>query len=589
MKSIIKALSITAPLILLLVPSVSGDRSASAAPITTLAQDTAEWIDASSEIVKFYKPGDTAAFFIADDDLESTKSTTATWSTSTRVVAAGTTFSIPDGLVGGTSASFGSYAIGAGSVYSTTSPATTPLVSVPVVDVGPSGGALTGTAVTGHSATAGTFTLFGAVPATNDVRATFNYHLIDTYPADNTGTVTSNENKAKVTSTSDPTGEWVTIDEVAALGATTPKSATSKIFGGQIILSSDAAATARNDLTVWVQDGDTLTLTYYASDHTTVIDSTTASIDATSPTISNVVPADGSVVSSASPSVTFTIEDGGAGFNTSAPGHAVDVKINGCPVRDSELIFTSLTAIKLDIFFGLPGGSRWADAPTPSCAARTGGGFGILTTNVGPNSHGAAFTWKIVATDGAGNAKTLDLNLTVDTVRPDLIDAATGKGWDADKKADKFQKNSIKVTFNEGLDPGSVAIDGSDFTVEGASVTAALVAGVDNTSTGRTNDKDEFVYLTLAADLSADARPKVELNGSVKDKAGNELKPAAGQTVADSISAARDGIKPTVSDVTVSARLLARDGESVLTFTSDENLTGTGEALGPSAAARASR
>ena len=53
----------------------------------------------------------------------------------------------------------------------------------------------------------------------------------------------------------------------------------------------------------------------------------------------------------------------------------------------------------------------------------------------------------------------------------------------------------------------------------------------------RTN---EVVYLKLSDDLASDARPRVELDGSIMDKAGNELKTAA-------IPRVEDGIKPGVT------------------------------------------
>ena len=126
-------------------------------------------------------------------------------------------------------------------------------------------------------------------------------------------------------------------------------------------------------------------------------------------------------------------------------------------------------------------------------------------------------------------------------MKPDLLTATTGKGWDSVLNKDKTQLNSVKLTFSEGVDATTVAADGSDFLVAGQSVVAALVAGVDNTSTGGSNDLNEFVYLELAGDLSANERPKVDLTGSVSDLAGNALAPATGQTVGDSIPNATDG------------------------------------------------
>ena len=77
--------------------------------------------------------------------------------------------------------------------------------------------------------------------------------------------------------------------------------------------------------------------------------------------------------------------------------------------------------------------------------------------------------------------------------------------------------------------------------------------------------KNEVVYLKLSDDLASDARPRVEIDGSIMDKAGNELKTAA-------IPRVEDGIKPGVTVDAFSAQLLADEGESAVTFSADENL-----------------
>ena len=417
--------------------------------------------------------------------------------------------------------------------------------------------------------------------------ATFNHHIIDSYAAENAGgTVATTENRAKVVSTSDSSGEWVTISEVGDLGSTTADP-DSKIFRGAVTLSNDPQATDPNDGKIWVQDEDVLTVIFYKSDHSTTIDSTTATIDATKPAVTNISPADGSIAASASPALTFSVTDGGSGLSTADPASNIEIAIvtagGTCPILDgdagetSEVIYPSRTAGQLDVNFSpVETTKEWADAPTATCAGRTAGGFGIDTTTLGANNHGVAFTWEIVATDVAGNSKTLeltDLNLTVDTVKPDLTTATTGKGWNTVTSADKAQVNSVKLVFSEAVDADTVAADGSDFTVEGHSVVGATVAGTDKTATGGANDKNEWVYLELAADLGSNERPKVELTGAVKDTAGNELKPATGQTVADSISKATDGVKATVSDVNLASTLLATKGTSKITWSANENIT----------------
>ena len=597
MKNSFKFLTIGLVLAVLLVSYATTNKTVSAAPITSLDQDLVEWLDDSREVVKFYSASTTAVFIIADNDLQTTPSGTATWMSTTSTVVAAGGFRITDGwtdedgnlLFEDGNATTSIYSLSASS-YSTTSPEDTPLVVSPAVTDD-----TVSVLVTGGNLNAGTFSLFADAVRGSDVVATFTHHVIDTYAAAASGaTVATTNNRVKVVSTSDSSGEWVTISEVATPFTTNDTTVLTalaadpddKFFRGSITLSNDPQATDPGDGDIWVQDGDTLTVTFFKSDHTTVIDSTTATIDATDPAIANVLPVDGSVIKSTVPTLSFSITDGGSGLSASAPGGNVALSVvvggNECPVLDSELGFPSRTASQLDVNFAPVGTEKeWKDAAIPDCVNRTGGGFGVNTSsNIDStdSNHGTKFTWKIVATDVAGNSKTLEgtsLELTVDTVVPNMDGAITGKGWDSVLNKDKTQLNSIKLTFTEGIDAATVAADGSDFTVSGHSVVAALVAGVDNTSTGGNNDLNEFVYLDLAADLSANERPKVELTGSVSDKAGNALAPATGQTVADSISNATDGVKATVSDVVVASTLLAKEGESKITWTANENITFT--------------
>ena len=109
--------------------------------------------------------------------------------------------------------------------------------------------------------------------------------------------------------------------------------------------------------------------------------------------------------------------------------------------------------------------------------------------------------------------------------------------WDAKKKEEIEDRAAIKVVFNEGLDASTV--DVSDFVVENpdVSIESLQVAGAD---AANADSKNEVVYLKLSDDLASDARPRVELDGSIMDKAGNELKSAA-------IPRVEDGIKPGVT------------------------------------------
>ena len=186
-------------------------------------------------------------------------------------------------------------------------PASTPLVadslSVKVGDTSP-----TVSSVSGEN---GTFSILIAVAETATTIARFRYHVMDTYP-----------DLAKVTSTSDPQGEVVSITQVASIGATATSSH-SMIFRGDIDLSGAASAQGTNDDGVWVQDGDTLTISYL-DDSGDPLDTDTVTVDAVDANIANVtlekadgstVAADESVDNTNNPGVSFEVTDTGAGID----------------------------------------------------------------------------------------------------------------------------------------------------------------------------------------------------------------------------------------------------------------------------------
>ena len=126
------------------------------------------------------------------------------------------------------------------------------------------------------NASAGELSLLNDANAGSNVEISCYFHVVNSY------TVT--DHHASVTSTSDPTGEVAGETDATA-------SPTSALFKGQVLLSSQAAASAAGDGAVWVQPGDTLTVTYYAAGGTTAISSNTAAINAPTP-----VPAAGPAV-----------------------------------------------------------------------------------------------------------------------------------------------------------------------------------------------------------------------------------------------------------------------------------------------------
>jgi hypothetical protein len=135
------------------------------------------------------------------------------------------------------------------------------------------------------------------------------------------------------------------------------------IFMGSVAINTDASAGAADNGQVWVQDGDTLTANYYKAKSTDglnttgdLIKSTTATIDATAPTISNISPADGSLTSDKTPTISFTLEDSGSGFSSNVAnlGSHVSVEINGCTVPWTALFVSSNDENQINISYSAP-------------------------------------------------------------------------------------------------------------------------------------------------------------------------------------------------------------------------------------------
>jgi hypothetical protein len=670
LKNPFKILSFLSLAALLLVSFVQFDTTENVEAVAPAA-DKVLFLNSSSAKVTYYKPGDTALFYINDADLQTINTGVGLWTSLTTAVQHTSSYMIgstvlradpvgatdPDtlavginvlacyansvrggfgvaGSLQGPSVNLASESCNAASAagldlsggansgdftmgkvgdmdddntilasYDSATPANTPFSQVPSVKIGANNAT-----IDNYSSASGTFSLVNGVNAAagDNVEVTFKYHLTDTYTS-TTGTATASNNRAKITSTSDPIGEWVDISEVAAYTAAA-SSATSNKYRGKLDLSNDASKSAAGDNNIWVQEADTLTVTFYDTDHTTVINSHSVTIDATNPTITAISPSDGSYIKDTSPTLTFSIGDLQAGLDTTTLGNNVALSIRGetahdddCVVADSELTFTSVSSTVMNISLSIAAaGTKWSAAPTYSsgsdCADRNGGGFGLDTSTLqaSGNSHGKESYFTITATDKAGNTKTVTTtssNFRIDSVAPDMISAATGTWWDATNLVDKTTgaaiKNTVKVVFNEALDPASVSID--DFEVDDVKP-ASLVLGGKNSSastclagTGGTCVKNEFVYLTMGTDLSPDSKPKIEMVGNVTDLAGNALKASSSAStypVADTVTAT-DSQKPSITLETLTVKtgtladLLDTAQITTLSWTASEKLSGS--------------
>ena len=496
MKYSLRTLSIIVALGLLVAVIGMGPAFFGASPVfaaaITVAEDEVEWAALDGNDISSVRPDVTADFLIRDDVLEKTNSGTAVFS---GIPASSKFFDIGNAAAGTASPGTRSVTMtltAAG--YNTTTPSSTPLTGSPTVDVGGNN-----QLVTTFSITAGTVNIFTGVSATTTI--SFGFHQADTWDGQDDAL-----RRAKVTSTSDPSGEWITIDEVASI-STTSTSATSKLFRGRVELKSDAGAQGTNNDGVWVQDLDVLTVTYYDSDGL-ALDSDTVDVDGVDPTITNILPADGAITDIANPTVQFDVIDTGSGITAVNPANAISLEING--IAASNVSFQAIADGFRAIFAQ---GTSW-----------------LTLFNVGDSTK---FTMKIVATDQAGNSTTVELEdaeVTIDLTSPTIDGAVTGS-----------DNTELTITFSEDMNASSIDSDGGDFTVAGATVTAAAQPEDDDGDA-----IENKVELTVTA-LDPDDKPLVTVIGTIEDKAGNAVDV---DTEADSEATALDGIAPTLSSRT---------------------------------------
>ena len=615
MKNTLKFLSIGLVVALVLVSQFTRqDRTVEAADVK---ENQVEWMATSSAtVITYYSPnffdGDStgpgnrrtsdtgttsATFFIRDADLGTTPTATTTW-TDTSCGVSGCTYDLftgnftGDGERGIEASATSTVAVAVASkatgeptqdsyMHKYLGNASTTVVSLEVISTTTSTGVLNAVA-----SDSGIFTVHQTVATGSDLQATYTYHIIDEYSS---STRASGVARAHVTSTSDSTGTWVPIIETVANGNSSELDDQSTVFAGTVVLSEDASAAAstaansNGNWDVWVQDGDTVTVTYYASDQTTVIDSTTITVDAKAPEVT--VTSDfSSVIKDKSPTITFTVTDAGAGFTSTDPHGHIDVTINDdgdatpCIVLDSEFNLGSLSgsSMTLTVDTGL---TDWDDASTGTCdgiSGRTAGGFDLdITSATSTDDYtydGADATYIITVKDKVGNSfSTTAANgsFHIDGTAPALSSAQAGKIWDADDSKDVTDVSTVKLTFDESLDQATVTA--SDFTVDGITPASVSFGGKAVTGAGT---KDTFVYLTMTSALAPDVRPVVKLIGSVSDRAGNELKEASTSTTGYAAKVTgTDGLTPTLSNAVVAAHLLANSGTAAISYDSNENMT----------------
>ena len=169
--------------------------------------------------------------------------------------------------------------------------------------------------------------VIGGTVLFDSVEIRFKHHKVDSYPE-----------RARVVSTSDPQGELVTVDEVAGTDSS-DSSADSDVFRGSVQLSKDPGTQGpgEDESSVWVQDGDTLTV-HYLDEDGDIVDSDSINVDAAKPVIDNITPADGTHTSVTNPTLQFDATDAGSGYDAKRPADFFDVYVGTDVDEDGKLV-----------------------------------------------------------------------------------------------------------------------------------------------------------------------------------------------------------------------------------------------------------
>jgi hypothetical protein len=160
----------------------------------------------------------------------------------------------------------------------------------------------------------------------------------------------------------------VTVFEVDSVTSSTPSS-TSRLFRGDIAISSDPASQGARGDAVWVQDGDILAGTYHDGSGD-VLDSDTVTVDAVVPVISNVLPADDTFMSLENPTVVFDVTDGGSGIDSTGLGITLGVKVGTAPATPAQNI--SFQPIQDGVRAIFAQGLSWKHPPRPRAVSACG-------------------------------------------------------------------------------------------------------------------------------------------------------------------------------------------------------------------------
>lgn len=335
-----------------------------------------------------------------------------------------------------------------------------------------------------------------------------------------------------------------------------------------------------------INTADTILVSYVdGATGSTVTRSATIKAETTAPSFGNFSPAEGAASTVLQPTVWGDITDADSGVNTGS----ILVWFGRDTNADGTIDATTFEGISV---------------ATADKTAITGG-FSIRQRITATLASDQTVYWWIIGTDNAGNSGVTDrepstaagvanpcdadafialgttvgltpgtsgsvkgcqpFSIKIDRTAPALATtnpATTGSFWDTTSAAtnktnndpSKGKNTSIRVEFTEAIDASTVTA--SDFKVAGSTpVTAEAFAGA-----------PKSVFLTVGA-LAPSDRPKVEVVGSIKDVAGNEM------TIPVSVDPSTDGIAPALTVAVGTATRPVTNTKVSIQITSNENAT----------------
>ena len=220
--------------------------------LAQLAERTVQIQDGGGNVPGRLTTDDLIVVLIQDTQLHGSNTGVATWTNIPEQVEAYEVWSLVTG-----SPQPSAHTLSAGD-YDTDTPENTPLLTVTAEVNGVSN------IVSDFDFDPGYFELPYDVEAGSTLVVKFTFDGVDSF--------SSSDRVARVTSSSDPDGEWISVSEVSSATDYRP-SVTSGLFRGGVFLIGDAKFAGSGDGAVWVQGGDDVTATYYEPGGANEIDS----------------------------------------------------------------------------------------------------------------------------------------------------------------------------------------------------------------------------------------------------------------------------------------------------------------------------